>query len=86
MEAQIENQRKELESLYEFLNTPEDVLRGEVDLLRGIQKDDHDIQSRMIAKLQGRHEASVQNTHMRCEKIINAAEDIACEVFDLLKL
>jgi hypothetical protein len=37
-------------------------------------------QAQAFLKLTMRHEASIKNTHLRRERIINAAEGIACSV------
>ena len=64
----------------EFGKVPEIQLESEVAYWKSIQKEANDLHDKKLSKLSKRHESSVKNTHLRCERVINAAEDIACEV------
>ena len=65
----------------EFGKVPDSQLEKELSYWIKVQKDAIDLHNKKLSKLSKRHEASIKNTHLRCERIINAAEDIACEVY-----
>ncbi len=83
MERQIDKRRDDLKVVVEFGNIPDQDLEDEISTLLKLKHETEERNNKKMSKLLNRHDSSVKNTYLRRDRIINTAEDIACDVLHL---
>ena len=80
IESEIDKKTRELAEIIEFAAIPEETLEAEIEELLERQEIEQKNYDQTISKIKRRHDVSVKNTNVRMDRIINAAEKVACEV------
>ena len=84
LEQQIVQRGNELIEFIDFGKVPDDQLQEEIASWEEKYNNLNEAHHEKLSKMAKRHEISLKNTQIRCERFINAAEDIACEVLLLV--
>lgn len=84
LEQQIVQRGNDLIEFIEFGKIPDDQLQVEIASWEEKYNNLNEAHQEKLSKMAKRHEISLKNTQIRCERFINAAEDIACQVILLV--